>query len=119
MNDKKKLIFIYNANSGVINAAIDYFHKMFSPETYDCSLCSLTYNNFGKISKWKKFLDSCNYDVVFAYKDHVEKMGIDKSIKLPAILLTDHSILTTSSEIQSYENLDELIKNLKLKIDSQ
>ena len=46
-------------------------------------------------------------------------MGIDKSIKLPAILLTDHSILTTSSEIQSYENLDELIKNLRLKIDSR
>ena len=79
MNDKKKLIFIYNANSGVINAAIDYLHKMFSPETYNCSLCSLTYNNFGKIGKWKKFLDSCNYDLVFIYRDHLEKMGIDRS----------------------------------------
>tara|TARA_Y100000591_G_C21731945_1_gene644597 strand:+ start:663 stop:1022 length:360 start_codon:yes stop_codon:yes gene_type:complete len=119
MNDKKKLIFIYNANSGVINAAIDYLHKMFSPETYNCSLCSLTYNNFGKIGKWKKFLDSCNYDLVFIYRDHLEKMGIDRSIKLPAILLTDYSILITSSEIQSYENLDELIKNVRLKIDSR
>ena len=119
MNDKKKLIFIYNANSGVINAAIDYLHKMFSPETYNCSLCSLTYNNFGKIGKWKKFLDSCNYDLVFIYRDYLEKMGIDRSIKLPAILLTDYSILITSSVIQSYENLDELIKNVRLKIDSR
>ena len=47
-SNKDGLIFVYNAKSGTLNAAIDYFHKIVSPETYDCNLCILTYDNFGK-----------------------------------------------------------------------
>ena len=118
MNDKQKLIFIYNAESGLINGIIDYLHKIFSPDSYDCSLCKLTYNNLGKIRKWRKFLKSSNYEIVFAYKDHLKIMGIDNGIKLPTVLLNDNSILFGSSEIESCKSLDELIDKLKSKINS-
>jgi len=42
-----KLIFVYNADSGLLNAMKDWAHKIVSPETYPCSLCALTYNNLG------------------------------------------------------------------------
>jgi len=41
-----RLIFVYNAESGTMNSAIDFAHKMLSPETYECNLCRITYGNF-------------------------------------------------------------------------
>ena len=119
MNNKQKdLILIYNAKSGIFHGIIDYLHKIFSPETYECDLCVLTYNNFGKISKWKKFLDSSNYNIVFAYKDHLDEIGIDGTIELPTILLSDRSILISASDIHLCKSLDELIDLLESRIKS-
>ena len=53
-----ELIFIYNANSGVVNSLIDWAHKIISPDTYKCSLCSITYNNSDKKNEWSKLLPS-------------------------------------------------------------
>ena len=50
-----ELIFIYNAKSGIGNAFIDWAHKIISPKTYDCNLCSITYNNLGKEISGKNF----------------------------------------------------------------
>ena len=33
-----KLIFVYNANSGKLSAALDIAHKIISPSTYQCRL---------------------------------------------------------------------------------
>ena len=44
----KKLIFIYNAKSGLVNEMIDFAHKIVSPETYECNLCAISYNTFTK-----------------------------------------------------------------------
>ena len=41
-----KLIFIYNADSGLFNTVTDIAHKIFSPETYSCNLCALTHDYF-------------------------------------------------------------------------
>ena len=67
-NDKNKilnqnLVVVYNAKSGGLNTVLDYVHKMVSPETYDCNLCKLTYDNFGQIRKWNDFLRFLNISV--------------------------------------------------------
>ena len=37
------LLFVYNADGGVVERTLDYLHKLTSPATYSCSLCALTY----------------------------------------------------------------------------
>ena len=83
-----ELIFIYNAKSGIGNAFIDWAHKIISPKTYDCNLCSITYNNLGKEIKWKEFLNNINAHSRFYYIDHVKKLGfVDEKIELPCVYL--------------------------------
>ena len=51
-----EIVFIYNARSGKINSLIDWAHKIVSPDTYECSLCGITYDNLGKRDEWAAFL---------------------------------------------------------------
>ena len=64
-DESKKIIFIYNSQSGLNNAMIDFFHKIISPKSYECNLCALTYNNWGKRKRWRKFLESTNKKIYF------------------------------------------------------
>ena len=89
------LIFVYNAQSGVFNTLIDYFHKMISLSTYECSLCSLcslTYNNYGQLKAWKQFIQSLNIPIYFKYSDHLSELGLDKKTKLPVVVNKDLNI---------------------------
>lgn len=68
-----KLIFIYNADSGPVNAALDIAHKLFSPDTYSCNLCQLTHDTFSERSAWKSFRESNPVPMVFLHKDEFER----------------------------------------------
>lgn len=64
-----KIIFIYNAKSGKLNAALDSVHKMFSPSTYPCELCAITHGAIDAKSEWKAFLKRLSLPVEFYHKD--------------------------------------------------
>ena len=49
------LVFVYNADSGMLNLMKDIAHKLLSPSTYPCSLCDLTYSAFGESKSWVRF----------------------------------------------------------------
>jgi len=49
------LVFVYNADSGMLNLVKDIAHKLLSPSTYPCSLCDLTYSAFGEKKSWIRF----------------------------------------------------------------
>ncbi len=49
------LVFVYNADSGMLNLMKDIAHKLLSPSTYPCSLCDLTYSAFGERKSWIRF----------------------------------------------------------------
>ncbi len=115
----QNIMFIYNARSGGINAVLDYVHKIVSPETYDCNLCKLTYDNFGQIKKWNDSLKSLNISADYFYKDHLTLIGVDPEIELPAVFLNDRSLLLGAREINSFKTLEELIEGLKIKIYNQ
>ena len=112
----QNLVFIYNAKSGGLNAILDYVHKMVSPETYDCNLCKLTYDNFGQIKKWNDFLTSYNISADYYYSDHLIQIGINPGIDLPAVFLNDKSLLLGPREINSFKTLDELIEGVRKKV---
>ena len=43
-----KLLFVYNVNSGKLNILFGIVHKIISPSTYTCELCSLTHGVFSE-----------------------------------------------------------------------
>ena len=120
-NDKNEilnqnLVVVYNAKSGGLNAVLDYVHKLVSPDTYDCNLCKLTYDNFGQIKRWNDFLINHNISANYYYRDHLIQIGVDPEIELPAVFFNDKSLLLGSKEINSFKTLDDLINGIKNKI---
>ena len=64
-----KLLFVYNADSGYFNVALDMAHKIFSPSTYPCSLCDLTYGIFKIRPEWDDFIQNPPLPFEFLHKD--------------------------------------------------
>ena len=112
-----ELIFIYNAKSGVTNALFDWAHKIISPNTYECNLCTITYNNLGKEKKWREFLENINIESRFYYIDHLKNLHFVKSpSELPCIYLKKDknvTLIIDSDELNSFNNVNELIEKLK------
>ncbi|WP_411895695.1 GTPase [Winogradskyella sp. A2] len=110
-----KLLFIYNANSGNLNALLDVGHKLLSPSTYPCSLCTLTYDTFTENITWKNFREQSNLEMVFYHKDEFEAIYPNVKIKYPSILkLEDNqiSILLNNEKLNIIESVSELIETI-------
>ena len=110
-----KLIFIYNANSGLLALLKDFTHKIISPKTYPCSLCALTYNTFSESEVWKSFRLDTKTEMVFYHKDEFE--AIYPSVyEYPSILFENSKGLKeiipkqTLNKLSNVEELIELIK---------
>ena len=112
-DESKNIIFIYNSKSGLTNSIIDLFHKAISPNTYECNLCSLTYNNWGKRKRWRKFLESTNKKIYFYYKDNLSELGLPEDTKLQAVFNEKNQLLINSNQINECKKLEELINLVK------
>lgn len=66
------LLFVYNADSGKLNALLDTAHKIVSPSTYSCRLCELTYGLMNEKQAWREFHQSLGERVVFLHRDEFE-----------------------------------------------
>ena len=106
-----KLIFVYNADSGLLNAMKDWAHKIVSPETYGCSLCALTYDNLGMRRPWREFIKELGYEVEFLHRDELaEQYGIN-DVPLPATFILQNGKLKLwikSDAMDAIDTLDEL-----------
>ncbi len=112
----RKILFIYNADSDIFSALSDFAHKMFSPKTYQCNLCALTYGNITMRRQWRSYLNELDMEKQFFHKDEFSKQHPDASVNLPAILLENdgklHS-LVAMEQINQLTSLDELITALE------
>ena len=63
------LVFVYNADSGVLNLMKDIAHKLLSPATYPCSLCDLTYSALGERKSWIRFRKSLSVSQEYLHID--------------------------------------------------
>jgi len=79
------LVFAYNAKGGLFNAAADMAHKVFSPQTYQCKLCALTYSTFGMSKDWKRFLATLERPLEFLHSDELKNLYGISDLPLPAI----------------------------------
>jgi hypothetical protein len=82
-----RLILIYNADAGLLNAVKDTVHKVLRPETYPCSLCALTYGWFAMHSDWRRFLFRLPMEKVFLHRNEAAKALPGIEVDAPAILL--------------------------------
>ncbi|SHJ48097.1 GTPase [Pseudozobellia thermophila] len=74
----RKLIFVYNADSGLRNKVMDSVHKLLSPHTYECNLCDITFGVFTENKVWKKFRETRGIAMEFLHKDEFRKTYASK-----------------------------------------
>lgn len=111
-----KLLFVYNANSGIFSKVNDFAKKIITNNS--CRLCKLTYGVFNMEKSWKDFLDSLSYEKIFMYKDEfISKYPTLK--EFPAIYIDDGSlkILLNSEEINGLEDVESLIILLRKRLE--
>ena len=110
-----KLIFVYNADSGLMNTLIDIGHKVISPQTYQCNLCDLTFGLFSEHKQWKQFREASNTEMEFLHRDEFEQKYA-RQFEYPVILKEDEnlSVAISSAELNQIQTLDELISRVKI-----
>ena len=114
-----KLLFIYNANSGSLNALLDASHKLISPSTYKCNLCALTHDIFSENIIWKNFRTESHLDMEFYHKDEFEKLFPSINLIYPTVLKLEESQVTTilsPDVLNELSTVEELIDRIKLSI---
>jgi hypothetical protein len=90
-----RLIMIYNADGGLVNGALDLLHKMFSPATYACRLCEVTYGTFGMKRSWRAAIEALPVPVSFLHRDEWLAARPGDTTPLPAILQEQSGALST------------------------
>ncbi len=117
----KKILFIYNANSDTGSKMLDFAHKIISPATYDCALCSLTFGSFTENKQWKAFRESLltkGYELEFLHKDEFQKSYKSKfghAFTYPIILVEtahDLEVLVTTEKLNGLETVEELVAEI-------
>lgn len=114
-NKLQKLLFIYNANSGLRNILLDGAHKIISPKTYECNLCDITYGAFTENKKWKKYRKESKLKMEFLHKDEFKTQYASKfgyNFNFPIILgITTEGIevLVSPEELNELDRAEELI----------
>ncbi len=114
-----KLIFVYNAKSGVKTMVKDFFHKLISPSTYPCSLCDLTYGFVSERKEWKDFINRMDIDMDFHHIDDFEDKYQQKFI-YPVVVGVDNSgelsEIISKEELDAFSSLEHLMKDVEYRI---
>ncbi len=118
-----RLLLVYNADSGLINALMHAVHKQLFPASYPCSLCAITYGAVSMRGEWKRFLESLPMEVVFHHKDDFSEAypamaeGAIDEVALPAILTVmpgdRPKVLISSTELDAMADTVELMERVE------
>jgi len=112
-----KLHFIYNADAGKVNALMDSLHKVVSPATYQCQLCTLTHGVKNPRKAWTAFLESLPMEHELHHRsDDLDHFGPLAS-ELPTILLEDDQgqmrCLVGREELGGLQDVEALVALLR------
>jgi len=118
-----KLVFVYNADSGVFNTLSDIAHKIFSPDTYECNLCNLTHGYFQAREEWMTFLNDLDADIEFLHRDEYVRLYASNKesadVDLPAIFVRDQDELKLwidKEVINKMSSTDDLMETIRAAI---
>lgn len=108
---RQRLVFVYNADSGLFNTVTDIAHKILSPGTYACRLCALTHDHFTVRRDWVEFLGRLDADCEFLHRDELASRYGIRDVELPAIFLWQADGLhpwIDAATLRACASLDEL-----------
>lgn len=108
---KPTLLFVYNADSGLFNTLTDIAHRIFSPQTYQCNLCAITYSVAGMKKEWMDFLEHLDMAMKFLHRDELEERYDIAGVPLPAIFKQvgdELMMLINADAINSCKHIDDL-----------
>ena len=113
-----QLLFVYNAKSGKTRAALDIAHKIISPSTYSCDLCSLTHGIFNEKRAWVDFMKRVDVEMTFYHIDEFEEKYGSK-FDYPIILREEGEALEPfmdKDEITEIEDVEGLIQLIEKRL---
>jgi hypothetical protein len=114
-NPGKRLVFVYNADSGLLNTVRDIWVRVARPADYDCALCSLTYGARGMDRRWRRFTRSLGLPVTFLHRDEFrEEFATSplRDVELPAAVVDDRGALVQvvpAGQMRAAADLDRLM----------
>lgn len=117
---EKTLIFVYNADSGLLNALNDGILKIVSPSTYQCRLCSLTFGVVQMKPRWKDFIEGLKTPVEFLHRDEFKDRHDLPDAEFPSVYIRrgdEMSVLISKEEMENTDSLERLMEMLKTKLD--
>ena len=106
---------VYNAENGFFNALNDTVHKIFSPSTYECSLCLFTYGLTGMVRPWKQYIERLPLPVVFLYRLDFTRLYPGSDVKLPVIFVArddEFHVLLGAESIRACGTVEALISEM-------
>ena len=114
-----KLVFVYNANSGLFEAMTDAIRKVVAPMTQNCNLCALTYQVAWMKPVWSGFVNHLGVAVEFLHRDEFKEKYPREDAEFPSAYLDrggELDLFISTEEMNAAKTLDELIEIVKKKL---
>lgn len=121
--DQKRLLCVYNADTGLIEALMHAVHKAVRPDTYPCSLCALTYGAVSMRGDWKAFWQELELQVDFYHRDDFTRdfpkfgTGGANEVALPVVMIDDADaelrILISNEELDRMADVSDLMERVE------
>ena len=118
----KKLIFIYNADTGLFNTVTDIAHKIFSPKSYECQLCKITHGWFSMHEEWSKGIEKLGCEIEYLHRDQLGERYSDlrSTLEFPCILLESEThqaqVLIKKQEIEQCSEINAMLEAITQKL---
>jgi hypothetical protein len=113
MPSEKNLVFIYNADSGILPKMKDYVHKVAEDEAAGCNLYAVTHSPIGMKKEWRRFINDLGIPVRFLSRNEFSSEFGPGSETFPFAFIQAGKDLTpfiTTDEINQCAHLDDLIR---------
>ena len=114
------LVFVYNAEAGLLNGIMDSAHKLFSPSTYACDLCAITHGLTRMKPEWRVWLETSGRAAQFLHRSEFRQAWPDVAVSLPAILVQDGDrleLLVSSVDLAQISDVRQLVALLEARCD--
>lgn len=113
----KKLVFVYNGDSGLMNGVMHYLHKRISPDTYPCQLCGIIYDGMSLNKDWLAFVKTLDVPSEFLHRDEYQRQYGKTDMAWPVVLLHDDqklvSTVLAAADFEDIASLDRLKQKIQ------
>jgi hypothetical protein len=115
------VIFVYALDGGLFNDLTNFAHKIVSPQTYPCNLCTLTSGMVSKKREWTDFLRGLGVKTELLHRNEFAQRYPTIKHSLPAAFRVtgdaEPELLITSDELNACRDLDALISLVSEKVE--